>query len=541
MNPSERQVNHLTEAWLLRWLAREPWLTAKQQSSLCGIEKETARRHIFSLERAGLVQRVLPTDPELPRDLFYALTNEGLRELARIEGRTAKTTRKRYDARSVALLRALNRLPFLFQVREYFLGALVARLHGGQQLAVWNWWLNNKPLRKYYSTIPQGGLLAQPLACHAYGVYVSALRAEVAAPFFLVWDSGLTRLKAERQRIGAFYAARYGLRDKIAPAHFPSLVIVAASERRETEFVTMVEELSRLRGGWEGVLPAFVTTVERLKRVHPWAAVWRRPDHPLARVGFLQDAPSMPAVRYLENFGVAQWFNPRWEESLDFKRRKQKWMNALGEDLAQRFAPDGSTEHQAGRPLLDRLTRANLETPSFDKQLLCWIASHRLATVSILLGFHPRESDGVRQALSRLQRCGLIQQIEPPAQWVVEEALFVLTLDGIEFCARRANVSVRRYRRLHYVTFPAAGAEAARVRGFWTQMEHHIFVAEYMLRFATSARQRRQQRHSKQRLAHWDGRKTMGVSFRWRNQMFHFYPDVYALYEIGAAAGRILA
>jgi hypothetical protein len=48
---------------------------------------------------------------------------------------------------------------------------------------------------------------------------------------------------------------------------------------------------------------------------------WTWVSHGSARSHKRSMAPCMPAARYLENFGVAQWFNPRWEEGLDFKRR----------------------------------------------------------------------------------------------------------------------------------------------------------------------------------------------------------------------------
>lgn len=129
-------------ALMLHWLAREPWLTSTQLGVLTGeANLKLLLHYLHDLSETGWVQRVNIGEPDLPSAHVYALTDAGLRELARLEGMTCVALSQQYLLNETTLLNTFNRLPFFFDVRQYLLCPLVASQHQYPhvQLRIWSW------------------------------------------------------------------------------------------------------------------------------------------------------------------------------------------------------------------------------------------------------------------------------------------------------------------------------------------------------------------------------------------------------------------
>ncbi len=122
---------------MLRWLARDPWLTSAQMGAVLGCKPDSATTYLAELKAKGWVQSLAPHEPELPRALVYALTDEGLREMARVKRRTVAEMAAHYKCSRATHIRIHNDLPHHWRIREILLCKLAA--HFGGLNVEWCW------------------------------------------------------------------------------------------------------------------------------------------------------------------------------------------------------------------------------------------------------------------------------------------------------------------------------------------------------------------------------------------------------------------
>ncbi len=511
-------------ALLLHCLAREPWLTTRQLSIVCDEPNlKLLSLYLHELIETSWVQRANLGEPELPSEYVYALTNAGLRELARVEGRTCFDVSEHYGLTETTMLNMFNRLPFVFDLREYLLCPLMTsqRQYAHVHLRVWSW---RRQLKQQFKFRGWYGTRQQQVQPDAYGVLVSRER---AFPFFVLWDyRGASPPEAERRRLALFYQARDSGQLPFDWLYFPALVIIAATARRATEYRVLLQAIGERRGA-SAILPSFVVERERLIAAGPLAPIWTQAGHGAQRVGFLQGAPCMSEADYLHVFGCAQWTETAWASRLRFDTANPPAQSVLGVELSR-------LQRSASRPA-QRVALANLRLKPHEKAVLTWMAGQGAVLPSHLRRYFAREGETVRSWLARLKRYKLIVELQPPSE-ITAQPLYVLSDDGLRFMALKENQATRRYRRRYGVRVAAnelAPKDETQPVYTWRLLRHQLLIAERMLAFAEAARVETRGRRSKQSLNVWEGELRSAIEWRSAGQAHRLRPDAYGVYRIG--------
>ncbi|MEP7200430.1 MAG: hypothetical protein ABI874_11480, partial [Chloroflexota bacterium] len=522
----------LRRAFILHWLAREPWLTSTQLSDMTGEANIKLMLHyLHDVAESGWVQKVNIGEPMLPSEYVYALTDAGMRELARVEGVSCGALSRRYRINESVLLSVFNRLPFIYEVRQHLLCPLKAssRQFADVQLRVWSW---RRHLKHHFQFKGWHSATRYHLQPDAYGVLVSRGR---AFPFFVWWDPhGAAPPDVERRRLTLFYQARDSGQLPFDWLHFPALVIVAASPRRATEYRVMLQEFGERRGA-SALLNAFIVEVERLRATGPLAPIWIQAGRGEQRVGFLQGAPYLSEQDYLRAFQREQWAEVQWATQLRFDAPNPRPARLLGVELTKL--------NDAAQTLAQRMSLANLKLKPHEKDVLKWIGGQGAVLPSHVRRYYAREGETVRSWLARLKRYGLLVELHPPAD-ITAQTLYALSDDGLTLMALKENQPVEHYGNLYRVRLPrtssAHGIQPTDAPPpdeqpvfTWRLLRHRLEVAERMLAFAEAARAETRSRRSKQSLEVWEGETRAAIEWRSQQTRHRLYPDAYGLYRIG--------
>jgi DNA-binding PadR family transcriptional regulator len=521
----------LRRASMLRWMAREPWLTAEQLAALMHDELKTTLNGLRVLGQQGCVQRANIGESGLPSANVYALADNGLQELARVEGRSCGATSLHYGLSASVLLNTFNRLPFIWSVRQYLLRPLTSarRANPPLRLTVWSW---RRRVRNFFVFNRRNSARHGYLPADAYGVLVSH---GDAYPFFVIWDhQGTAPPETERQRLAMFYRARDSGDLPLDWLHFPALFIIASSRRRAVEYRALLLQFGE-RYGESALLPAFVAEKRFLAASGPLALIWTRPGHGEQRVGCLVDAPHLPEKEYLRAFGREQWSETRWAEVLKSDSETPRRTTLLGAEL-------NSLNDQTATTLPQRLALANLRLQPHEKDVLKWLGAQGAVLTSHVRRYFAREGETVRVWLARLMRYGLIAELTPPAE-ITTQKLYALTDAGLTWMALKENQPPERYRRQYRLWRPAApptepDASSGASAYTWRLLRHHLEVAERMLAFAEAARAETRSRRSKQSLEVWDGEARAAIVWRDGRHIRRLRPDAHGVYCIGTESVR---
>ena len=249
-----------------------------------GSKAASAATYLGELKAKGWVQSLAPREPELPRELVYALTDEGLRELARVKGRSVAEMAGRYKVSRAMLISSLNDLPHHWRMREHLLCKLAAHFGGLQVEWCWPRHFGQTFVFKDFSD------RTCRLRPDCYGMLTSNGR---CYPFFVLWDEGLTPMLLERRRVQPYEKAQVIDRWGFTFWTFPWLGIVASSPARAQQY------RERLRAMYSSSLLVFVTDQVTLRQSHPGAPIWRRGTvrPPKRRIGHCRNAASRTARR----------------------------------------------------------------------------------------------------------------------------------------------------------------------------------------------------------------------------------------------------
>lgn len=437
---------------MLRWLARDPWLTSAQLGAVIGCNTASAATYLGELKAKGWVQCLAPREPELPRALVYALKDDGLRELARVKGRSVAEMAGRYQVSRAKLIRSLNDLPHHWRVREHLLCKLAAR-YGGMQVE-WCWPRHFGQVLVFKDFSDRSGRLRPD----CYGMVSENGH---CYPFFVLWDDGLTPMLLERRRVRPFEKALQLYLWGFSFFTFPLLAIVAASPVRAQQY------RERLRSNYQSALRVFVTDQVTLRRRHPLAAIWWRGTHDKtfgqkdedACVWMLKEACGIPAAEYRFPLG---WDDPTWIETADLSGALPPAQKVIGSPLDRLSTRAvGVPRQKNGKHVLGQQTCLGLSrhlSPA-EKQALRLLGPLRVLTPGQLRRYVDTTPERCRRWLTHLTQLGLIIEVEPPmrAFLIRSQKLYVLSPDGLEWVARKSHHGWKRFRQFYGVALSEDG------------------------------------------------------------------------------------
>ncbi len=516
---------------MLRWLARDPWLTSAQMAAVLGCKPASAATYLGELKAKGWVQSLAPREHELPREQVYALTDEGLREMARVKNRSVAEMAARYKCARAALIRILNDLPHHWRIREIVLCKLAS--HFGGLNVEWCW--------------PRH--FGQTFAFRDYNEKSSRLRPdcyglvtfkERCYPFFLLWDDGLFPMQLERRRIRPFEKAQPFDHFGFDFWTFPSVVIVAHNPARAQQY------RERLRSAYNSSLRVFVSDQVTLSRAHPRAPIWwrglentsfgQRDEDERARL--LEGAYGIPVNEYRLNIG---WDDPTWLETADLSALPPAPQRVIGPPLGRlrhrsTGQPRTGGKHQLLKPLA--CFRLALCLSPQEKQTLRMIGALRVLTLDQLARFFDTSIERCRRWLTHLTRLGLVLELETPARCFLpaHQKLYVLSRAGLDLTARQCHQPLKRFRLYFQVMLFADGTRLLHER----LVPHQLECVERMLALHEAARATSGSGEMAHTLCHWSGERS--AILVWKSERYDRYghqlldklrPDAYGVYAIG--------
>jgi len=465
---------------ILHWLARLPFLAARNLSLLTGQPLPDIDSALGEMDRNGHVDWVTPSSPELDSGRLYVLTEPTRQHVAneRREGGGDQS------ALPILWSDVTHRLARVEATAA--LNGFVANLVMFQRRSI------DVDLQDVWSVPARRPSDAWwPLGVEAFGCFRSGER---IAPFFVLVDRAGTPAVHRAALIAGWYQFR-DRRQHWGANNAPSILVLCPNSKREAEWARQVEGAADRRGvpsmnvvladrsslpdapddpAWRGAGASTRTTLgERLS----W---WRSPSTP----GAYPSGVSVP---------------PRPQGGA--RLRLQMWAQAKA--AAKTAAPDR-----------ERIAALALATGATEKRLLDCLGRYPLLTTAelgVVLGVAPHFT---RRAVERLLRIGLIvrhgEEQDP-------EDRYCLTVLAIRLLALRDGVPFRRY--LQHAPVTAMPEEPTHgLPTLLQQRDHTVGTNSFFVSMLTRATE---DRH----LALWEGASEAVATFSWGGERRTVRPD----------------
>jgi len=525
---------------LLNWLARCPFLSARDLTACLGRrDVGEVRGMLRTLSRQGLIAWLIPGGMALRRQRLYYLSDQGIRRTAALAGAPTGVFARRFGLGEAALLRRLCRLDHLVPARGLLIDLLQAlREHDGGAFGLVDWqaWPVHCP------SLWQGR--RQRLVMDGRGV-LAAAASGVGEPFVLLWDDGGdVSVAAWRRTLVALRQLREtGQSVWAGAATFPTILLVAATARREDDAHALLTEVAEAAG--ERPLAAWTVERRRLRAEGlleaRWSAVDGRERTLLCPTTHHQEPLySQPAI-IVALGGAPLALEPRHlEASTEQSHLMRGAFAARARTVGQ---PTGAGE----------VALLSLALTTRELRALAWIAVQPLllsAQVAELARASPRQTQVTLQALLDY---GLIVWDLPTRHDVLQQRRYFLTPQGLRLLAARAGLGPQDYLRYSGAIagsvgdqMPASDTGSGRFprKGLlqgrhlaWLQryLEHTCAVQEVLLGFVRAARQTRGQGQEHE-LEVWRGEWAAAQHYPWQGAWRNVRPDAALVYHMGVRA-----
>lgn len=395
---------------LLNWLARLPFLAVDDLALLTGSPAPDVEADVRDLARAGQVDSITPSSPELETTRLYVLTEPIRRQVASAAWASGQETALPLEPRDI--LRRLASLEATVAL-NVFAADLAAALRRDPNAELEDLWA--LPTRR-------SATAWWPPGVHASGsIRIGAGR----APFFVVIDRAGAPSPHRTALVAAWYRFREGPQPR-ATGCFPPALILCPGPAWEDAWARHVLASADRRG--LPPLPVLLASRAGL-RSDPDGPHWRRADDG-GRATLTHRLAATPAPSA-------------------YCRPRPPRLGSCPRDASVKAIPLHSWAQETARDnrkasRLELMAALSLTTSEVEKRLLDCLARHPLLTELQLATVLDVQRRVVSYAISRAVRDGLVAAYDGAS---TPTPHYCLTGTGLELFATRDGVPLRRYAR----------------------------------------------------------------------------------------------
>lgn len=439
----------------MEWIARLPLLGEHELALLLGAHDVDAAALRHHLDRDGWIESIRLGSPEIDLRPLAFVRDGALPALAEALGTTPRDLKTHAPFRRADILDRVARVEIAAGANR-FLAELARALRDEPSFALTD-------ARSLPMATPSGGRWWLP-SIEAYGCVQVG---ELSAPFFVAWDRAGAPNEHRSERVAAWLRATPAVGSAWGAAGLPPILIVCPSAREleawRTILLRAAERDDRAR------LDVLLTTIAEIADAGILAAIWREPERDrtallIERLGWGEKPP----IRELHIGDMDTSAPPQPRAS----QRLREWA------LCAATEKTGTAS--------ERLAAIAMTTSGEQKALLEMLAHHPWLSASELAALFGVSDSLVERQLPWLVRCGLLRiHLSTGKNSVSRYALSDL---GINLCAKRAGVPLRRYAHCTSVTDLTRKGESPDPGGATTLREHALGVNRTFARLAADAR-----------------------------------------------------